>query len=140
MDHSAKLVYNDRCISFENFRHSAEDAAAGSPYNTALDVRIISGSFSGYGRCECDIKNFKKFVAELQALYHFKRSTVDFFDICYGSELHIDMSKTGQLTLRGVLHGEEMLQSLTFEFNADQTVLPPFIAKLQEWIAYENNH
>ena len=140
MNNSAKLVYNDCCISFEDFRHSEEDAALGTPYNTALDLRIVSGLFSGYGHCECDIKNFKKFVADLQALYDFKRSTVDFFDICYGSELHIDMSKTGQLTIRGVLHGKEMLHSLTFEFNADQTALPPFIAKLQEWIAYENNH
>lgn len=131
-ERTAKLEYCGNFLEICHFSHSKADAEAGNPYNTTLHIRVKSGEFCGVGFCECDIKEFCRFVRELGEMYEFQRSCAVFDDICYGSEVTFESDRTGHLTVSGIVHGRGMIHSLKFEFAADQTVLPGFIKSINE--------
>lgn len=130
----AELKYGENLLAIENFETHAIEEERGNPYNTAFDIRICSGAFSGYAGCEYDIKQFRVFVEELREMYDFKRSIVELSEICYGSRVTFTMSKTGQIEVSGELYGEAKEHSLTFVFSADQSSLLPFIEALEKMI------
>ena len=131
-----KAEFIDQCnsIRIENFTFYPNELRRGNPYNTTFLVFVTSGSFSGFGDCECDIKKFKRFVLELQDMYDFKRNSVVFKDICYGSEIVFTMSKLGSIEAKGTVYADGMQHSLTFCFNTDQSVFLPFIRKLKKMV------
>lgn len=115
-----------------NFTHSIEDETNGNPYNCSFDIKIKSGLFSGYANgCEYDYKEWKKFITELEDLYHFKNDEVKMSEICYGSIIIFKGYNLGHIEVSGEIYGDAMEQSLKFVFNADQTVLPEFINQLK---------
>ena len=67
-------------------------------------------------------------------LYDFKRNSVVFKDICYGSEIVFTMSKLGSIEVKGTVYADGMQHSLTFCFNTDQSVFLPFIRKLKKMV------
>ena len=131
-----KAEFIDQCnsITIDEFIFYADELRRGNPYNTTFLVFVTSGSFSGFGDCECDIKEFKRFVLELQDMYDFKRNSVVFKDICYGSEIVFTMSKLGSIEAKGTVYADGMQHSLTFCFNTDQSVFLPFILKLKKMV------
>lgn len=127
-----ELCYGKDRLLFQDICHYPEDAADGNPYNTTCRVRVVSGGFSGTSEWEFDWKEVSRFAMELEQLYHFQRQEVEFQDIGYGSTVKLTMQKTGQLTVSGLLYGEALIQTLTFEFHADQTALSPFLQQLKQ--------
>ena len=130
----ADLLYLGNSLSITDFAHSAEDAKNENPYNTSFSIFVVSGAFSGKGDCEYDIKDFRRFISELQELYAFKRDTVELHDICYGSYVVFRLHKTGEVDIHGTLYADGKEHSLTFTFYADQSALPPFIKGLLQLI------
>ena len=131
-----KAEFIDQCnsITIDEFIFYADELRRGNPYNTTFLVFVTSGSFSGFGDCEYDIKEFKRFVFELQEMYDFKRNSVVLKDICYGSEITFTMSKLGSIEVKGTVYADEMQHSLTFCFNTDQSVFLPFIRELKKLV------
>lgn len=129
---TARLEYCGNYLEISGFSHSRADAEAGNLYNTALHIRVKSGEFCGIGFCECDIARFRRFVDELGEMYGFRRDSVVFDDICYGSKIIFTADRAGHLTVSGTVYGRAMIHSLKFEFDADQTVLPGFIKSVNE--------
>ena len=121
-------------IAIDKFVFYADERRRGNPYNTTFLIFVTSGSFSGFGDCECDIKEFKRFVYELQEMYDFKRNSVAFKDICYGSEIIFTMSKLGSIEVKGTVYADGMLHSLTFCFNTDQSAFLPFVRGLKKLV------
>ena len=130
----AEFIDQGNSITIEKFVFYAEELRRGNPYNTTFLVFIKSGSFSGFGDCECDIKEFKRFVLELQEMYDFKRSSVVFKDICYGSEIIFTMSKLGSIEVKGTVYADGMQHNLTFCFNTDQSTFLPFVRELKKLV------
>lgn len=130
----AELIYGENSLVIDNFRHSAEDAETGNPYNTVFNVRVRSGDFAGMARYDCDIKSVKQFFAEIQELFDFRREIVELSDIDYGSKVTFKLYKTGQLEVSGILHGSAKVQCVTFVFKADQSVLPRFIGGFANFV------
>lgn len=130
---NARLEFGSDFLEISDFVHFPEDARGGNPYNSCFDIRVKSGGFSGLAPCEYDIKKLRDFTAGLEEMYDLKRECVDMKDFKYQSEVSIKMRKTGQITVCGNIFGGLFGEhSLTFEFEADQTVLPPFIKGLKE--------
>lgn len=131
-----KAEFIDQCnsIAIDKFVFYADELRRGNPYNTTFLIFVTSGSFSGFGDCECDIKDFKRFVYELQEMYDFKRNSAAFKDICYGSEIVFTMSKLGSIEVKGTVYADAMLHSLTFCFNTDQSVFLPFVGGLKKLV------
>ena len=130
----AEIKYGDNLLTIEYFKTYPEEAERGNPYNTTFLIRIISGAFSGYADCEYDIKEFSKFINQLEEVYFFKRSEATLSDICYGSEVLFCSDRLGHLEISGTIFGEAAIQSLTFSFVADQTCLGDFIRTLKTYI------
>ena len=130
----AKFIDQSNSIKIENFVFYQNELQRGNPYNTTFLIFVTSGSFSGFGDCECDIKDFQRFVYELQEMCDFKRNSVAFKDICYGSEIVFTMSKLGSIEIKGTVYADAMLHSLTFCFNTDQSVFLPFVCGLKKMI------
>ena len=128
---TAEIRYGSDLLAIENFKTYKEDAEQGNPYNTFFYDRIISGEFSGCAKYICDIKEFGAFVSKLKQIYDFKLDEAVLTDIGYGSSIVFKSDKRGHIKLSGKLLVLE--HSLTFSFNADQTVLKPFIEMLQIW-------
>ena len=131
-----KTEFIDQCnsIAIDKFVFYADEQRRGNPYNTTFLIFVTSGLFSGFGDCECDIKDFQRFVYELQEMYDFKRNSVAFKDICYGSEIVFTMSKLGSIEIKGTVYADAMLHSLTFCFNTDQSTFSPFVCGLKKMI------
>ncbi len=128
---NARLEFGGNYIEVCDFAHSREDFENGNPYNCVYDLRVKSGEFSGIGDCECDIGDFRKLIDELKELYEFKRDTVNLYQIgASETEVEFILGKTGKITVCGT--ADSFGQKLEFEFEADQTVLPPFINGLVE--------
>lgn len=126
----AELTYLQNALVIENFTYYAEEEARGNPYNTTFTLRVVSGSFSGIANCEYDMKDFKRFILQLNELYDFKRTSVELSDICYGSNVVFALDKVGHLEIKGTIYGCAMEHSMTFVFTADQSALPPLIQTL----------
>ena len=101
-------------------------------------IFVKSGLFSGCGDCEDDIESFKQFVFELQELYDFKRSSVTFQDMCYGSKIVFTMNKVGVIQVKGTVYADAMEHSMSFCFGVDQSFLLPFINELKTMIEAVN--
>lgn len=128
---NARLEYNGNFLEICNFYHYPGDIGSGNPYNSIFDLRVKIGEFSGIGDGECDIKEFREFIGELQELYEFKRSSVKLTQIG-GSDTEAEfiLEKTGKIAVYGT--ADNGVNKLEFEFEADQTVLPGFIKELRE--------
>lgn len=131
----ASVSNQGNLLEIVNFTHYAEDAKNGNPYNCTFDLHIISGTFSGWAPFEYDIKEFRRFISELNKIYQFKRNSVSLNDICYGSEINFSLDKYRHIVIEGIIYGEAIEHSLKFSgFIIDQTFLPPFIDKLRQLI------
>ena len=130
----AEFIDQGNSIAIDEFVFYADELRRGNPYNTTFLIFVKSGSFSGFGDCECDIKEFKRFVNELQEMYGFKKNSVAFKDICYGSEIVFTMSKLGRIEVKGTVYADAMQHSLTFCFNTEQSVFFPFICELRKLV------
>lgn len=129
----AKLEYCGNLIEIVDFRHCVEDEKSGNPYNCSFNIRIVSGMFSGVADgCECDYKEWKKFIKQLNDLILFKASEVIFQEIGYGGQISFKGDKLGHIEVSGLVYGNAMSHSLQFSFMTDQTAFPSFINELQK--------
>ena len=131
---SATIRYNENLFSIEYFKTYPNEVERGNPYNTTFSIRVVSGAFCGYASCEYDIKEFSRFVNEMEEIYSFKRSKAELNDICYGSKVVFEADKIGHLEISGEIFGEAAEQSLVFRFKADQTCLKDFIQTIKMYI------
>ena len=132
---SARLEFGQNFLEITNFRYFSEDAVGGSPYNTLFDLRVQScdGKFAGVGDCEDDIKHIGWFADELQMMYELKADAVKYRDAFgNGAEIEFTFSRTGHITVSGKVIN--FVHSMEFEFEADQTALPPFINGLNKML------
>lgn len=132
---NARFEFGKNFLEIANFRHYSADAVGGNPYNTVFDLRVQSmdGRFVGVGDFECDIKQIAQFAAELEEMYDLKRNSVKLESLIgYDQEFELIMQKTGQITVYGTI--TNFTHSMEFEFEADQTALPPFIRQLREML------
>ena len=131
---SAEIRYDGNLFTIENFKVHPEEKEPGNPYNTTFRIRVISGSFSGYAFCECDVKEFIRFVSETEELFRFKRNKTELNDICYGSKVVFCIDKTGHLDISGKIFGRAAEHCLEFRFAADQSCLNDFIQAINAWV------
>lgn len=130
---NARLEFGENFLEIANFKHYSEDATCGNQYNTLFDLRVQSmdGRFAGAGDFETDIKQIVQFAGELEEMYDLKRDSVKLESLVgYEQEIEFIMQKTGQITVYGTV--TSFTHTMEFEFEADQTVLPPFIKQLRE--------
>lgn len=129
---NARFEFGKNFLEITNFKHYSEDAVGGNPYNTLFDLRVQSmdGRFMGACDFECDIKQIVQFSAELEEMYDLKRDSVKLESNIGDQEIELIMQKTGQITVYGTI--TNYTHSMEFEFEADQTALPPFIKQLRE--------
>lgn len=130
---NARFEFGKNFLEIANFEHNSEEAERGNQYNTLFDLRVQSmdGRFAGVGDFECDIKQIVQFAAELEEMYDLKRESVKLeSNIGYEQELELIMQRTGKITVYGTITNFD--HSMEFEFEADQTALPPFIKQLRE--------
>ncbi|MDE6731348.1 MAG: hypothetical protein K2J77_00535 [Oscillospiraceae bacterium] len=127
---NARFEFGANFLEIANFKHYSEDAERGYQYNTLFDLRVQSmdGRFAGVGDFEVDIKEIVQFADELTEMYDLKRDSVKLEG--YDEEIDIIMAKTGQITICGTI--TNFTHTMEFEFEADQTALPPFIKQLRE--------
>ena len=124
-----ELIDGNNSIRIDNFAFSPYDI-----FRVTFDIYVTSGSFSGYGECEYHTGYFSKFVSEMQKMYDFKRKSVTFKDICYGSEIIFTIDRAGHVVIKGTVYADAMEHSMTFCFNTDQSALLPFINGLKKMI------
>lgn len=127
---NARFEFGKNFLEIANFVHNSEEAERGNQYNTLFDLRVQSmdGKFSGVGDFEVDIKEIVQFASELEEMYDLKRNCVKLEG--YEQEIEFILQKTGQITVYGTIMN--FTHSMEFEFEADQTALPPFIKQLRE--------
>lgn len=128
---NASILYNNNLIEITDFIHYPEEVKRSNPYNCTFNLKVISGVFSGIAPCEYDIKDFRELVLAFEEMYHFKRTTVELKDICYGTSVEFSMDKMGHIDVSGTIFGEAMIHEMKFEFQIDQTVILPFINELK---------
>lgn len=131
----AELRSGENLVAIEDFDVCREDADAGNPYNTTFGLQVISGAFRGYAPCEYDIREFRVFVEQLCELYAFRRSRVVLSEIGYGSHITLSLDRTGHIEVAGKILDNGGEQCLTFTFQTDQSMLPPFIRDLKNMIS-----
>ena len=124
--------YLGNSLEILRYRYFEEEAARGNPYNSQFYVKIVSNGFAGIAECEYDRKEWDEFIHQLELLNDFKVEKVVFNDICYGSEISFVMDDIGHITASGFIYGPCMIQTLQFKFDADQTILTPFINALKK--------
>ena len=128
-----KAVFSFGICSLElfDFSHYPAEAAAGNPYNTGFQMRVRSEEhFTGQGVWECDIAEFRVFVRELEEMARFRRTAAELLDIGYASRVRFQMDRLGHIKVDGTIYGSGRVQSVTFEWRADQTALGPFLKGL----------
>lgn len=127
---NARFEFGNNFFEIANFVHNSEEAERGNQYNTLFDLRVQSmdGRFTGVGDFEIDIEEMVQFADELEEMYALKRESVKLEG--YEQEIEFIMQKTGQITVYGTITNFD--HSMEFEFEADQTALPPFIKQLRE--------
>lgn len=124
---SAEIRYGDNLFAIENFVTHPEDTVGGNLYNTTFAIRVVSGAFVGYALCEYVIKEFERFVREMEDIYLVKRSEADLNDIGWGSKVHFVLDRGGHVEISGEIVGIDADHRLAFCFVADQTCLKGFI-------------
>ncbi len=132
---NARFEFGKNYLEIANLNHCSAEAERGNPYNTLFDLRVQSmdGRFTGVGDFECDIKQIAQFASELEEMYDLKRDSVKLESLIgYDQEIEFIMQKTGQITVYGTI--TNFTHSMEFEFEADQTALPPFIRQLREML------
>ena len=128
---AASCFQDGNYVKISSFFHSLEDARAGNPYNTTFQLSVCSDGFSGTGEWECDISVLRAFDREVEELYRFQRERAELRDMGYGSTLTFSAAdRLGHIRVGGTLFGLHGVQSLQFEFLADQTALEPFGTEL----------
>lgn len=130
---NARFEFGKNYLEIANFRYNHEEAKHGNQYNTTFDLHVQSddGKFTGVGDFECDIKQIAQFAAELEEIYNLKRTAVNLESLIgCDQEIEFIMQKTGQITVYGTISNYN--HAMDFEFEADQTALPPFIKQLRE--------
>lgn len=130
---NARFEFGKNFLEIANFVHSSEEADRGNQYNTLFDLRVQSmdGRFAGVGDFECDIKQIVHFAAELKEMYALKRESVKLESLIgYEQEIEFIFQRNGHITVYGTI--TNFTHSMKFEFEADQTALPPFIKQLRE--------
>ena len=132
---SAELRCMDNFMAIEGFHFHKGDADTGNPYNTTFEIQVVSGAFQGCAPCEYDIKNFRIFVKQICEFYALQRDCVVLSEICYGSHVTFSMDKTGHVKVEGLIFDNGREQSLTFAFETDQSMLPPFINGLKKMVS-----
>lgn len=131
---NAILKYCENCIEILNFQHYIEDDVGGNPYNCNFDIKIISGNFSGIAdKCEYDYRKWLEFIEQLKKLTSNKNNRVIMQEIGYGNKIVFESDGLGHINVSGMVYGNEMTNSLTFEFTTDQTVYSSFINQLQNF-------
>lgn len=130
---TAKLEYEKNLLEILNFFHNGEEEKDGNPYNTSFDVKVVSGLFSGYAPgWECDYKEWKRFVTGLKKMLQFQNKEIGLKDLGYGNEIRFEEDGLGHIEISGKIYGNDRIQSLSFTFMADQTVLKEFVKELEE--------
>lgn len=132
---NARFEFGKNFLEIANFKHYAEEAERGNQYNTLFDLRVQSmdGGFVGVGDFECDIKQIAQFAAELEEMYNLKRTAVNLESLIgYDQEIEFIFQRNGHITVYGTI--TNFTHSMEFEFEADQTALPPFIRQLREML------
>lgn len=139
---SAKFSMGDNLLEIFDFR--CDDWNGTIPYNTGFKVHVRSDGenaygesweeFSGTGAWECDIKDFRTFVAQMEKMYQLCTEQVVLEDIAYGGKLCFDLDRAGHIRVGGTLFGAHGDQSLNFVFLGDQTALGPFVDELKEFL------
>lgn len=130
---SAVFAFGEDRVEIE-FLDAAEREAGKGERNLALfGVRVRSGAFGGYSVCTCEPQAFHTFVEQLRELYAFRRDSATLSEMYYGSRVTFSLRKTGLMEVEGKLFDSGMVQHLTFHFDADQSVLPPFLAGLAQY-------
>lgn len=130
---NARFEFGKNFLEIANFKHYAEEAERGNQYNTLFDLRVQSmdGRFAGVGDFETDIKQMVQFAGELEEMYDLKRDSVKLESLIgCDQEIEFIMQKTGKITVYGTITNYN--HAMEFEFEADQTALPPFIKQLRE--------
>lgn len=127
----ATISYGSNLLEITDFIHYPEELKRGNPYNCTFNLKVISGAFSGIAPCEYDIKDFRELVLAFEEMYHFKRTTVELKDICYGTSVEFSMDELGHIDVSGMIFGEAMIHQMKFKFQIDQTVILPFINELK---------
>lgn len=115
---SAEIRCAGNLFAIENFRVCLEEKEQSNPYNTTFSIRVVSESFSGYAFCEYDMKEFIRFVSEMQELFRFKQKKTKLNDICYGSKVVFALMKPVILIYRGKY--SVVLQSIAWNFDLQQ--------------------
>ncbi len=126
-----EIIYLDNYLTISDTIHHPEDAMNSNPYNTVFNLQVKSGVLSGIAECEYGIKECLRFADEIKELYEFHTSKVELDDIGYGRHVSFSMDNTGHLTISGKIYGNARIQSLEFEFSADQTSLKGFADLLE---------
>jgi len=126
-----EIKYNHLSFSIWDIRYFHIAAKDGNPYNTTFKVKVLSEEgFSGISGFECDYKDFKEFIKQINELYSFKINKVELNDICYGSKIEFELDKYGHIELFGEIYGSAQEHSLSFKFSFDQTCLMDFANSL----------
>jgi hypothetical protein len=129
---TARLEYGDDFFEIRCFSHSEEDEKSGNPYNCSFTMKVRSGEFSGQSHCcECDYKDIKELITQLEELVNFKTDEAVFRELAYDSTIRFTGDGCGHITVSGTIYGDAKIQSLQFEFMTDQTVYPSFISDLK---------
>lgn len=119
-------------LVIEDIEVFADRIIVGNPYNTTFKVKVVSGCFSGISQFECDIKNFQRFIKEINEMYRFQRFEVSLDDICYGASIKFILSSIGHLNISGTIFGDTSEHSLCFAFDTDQTAIEDFCKSLND--------
>ena len=132
---TASFTQDGNYVEHSSFFHSRQDARAGNPYNTTFQLSVCSDGFSGTGEWECDMAALHTFARELEELYRFQRERAELRDMGCGSTLVFSAAdRLGHIRVGGTLFGLHGVQSLRFEFTADQTALGPFGTELEAFL------
>ena len=121
------FAFEGNSLQITDFFCPQEDAEQGNPYNCLFTLKVVSHGFSGIAPFEYDINALRRFLQQLDDLYHFRCERVALQDIGYGSAVtFMRADRTGHFIVEGTIYGPARAHALQFEFWADQTVLRPF--------------
>ena len=106
------------------------------PTNTLMTIYVKSGFYTGHATMDINIKEFKKFIINLQKIYETLNGEAIIKET-YGYQMYLSFEGDGlgHINVRGLLVNGDMngnMQRLEFENNIDQTVLRKFINDLKQ--------
>lgn len=131
-DKKAEINYNGNVLSLSDFSFDRYDYY-GDSTDSYIQVYAKVGSYSGLGKIFINYNTFTDLVNDLKRMDRFECSearlicTYEISDLLYFS-----MNKLGQLSISG--HISNYNCELSFEMEADQTVLTAFYNQLNSWV------